>query len=260
MTTLNVSRCVSSIEHLSITNGGLSQPVPAALTPAAGQRKRRGVSILGEVLMKHRLLGTVGVLTAVLAGSAGCQHEKLRLDYGSSGVPVPGAWAGVALRTIDARPPDRGGGQGARVGNLRGPYGAAAGMSDENGDVVLRTVWEATADALGRTGVAAGPGPAPKTLIAWIVDYWMDGYIGIKCTIAIRYQLVDSSSLPRWGAEVRGESGALDRAGLTWFGPHPTGRNSEKLTRETVLRALDDLTMEAQQAFISPAFRQALAM
>jgi hypothetical protein len=27
-----------------------------------------------------------------------------------------------------------------------------------------------------------------------------------------------------------------------------------------VLRALDDLTMEAQQAFISPAFRQALAM
>jgi hypothetical protein len=195
-----------------------------------------------------------------LAGGAGCQHDKLRLDYVSPGVPVPAAWAGVALRTIDARPPERGGGQGARVGNLRGPYGAAAGMSDENGDVVLRTVWEATANALGRTGVAAGPGPAPKTLIAWIVDYWMDGYVGIKCTIAVRYQLVDSSSLPRWGAEVKGESEALDHASLTWFGRAPMGRNSEKLTRETVMRALDDLAMEAQQAFISPAFRQALAM
>jgi hypothetical protein len=125
---------------------------------------------------------------------------------------------------------------------------------------VLRTVWEATADALGRTGVAAGPGPAPKTLFAWIVDYWMEGYVGYKCTIAVRYQLVDSSSLPRWGAEVKGESGATDWSALSWFGPHPTGRNSEKLTRETVMRALDDLVLGAQQEFFSPAFRQALAM
>ena len=209
--------------------------------------------------MKHGLLRTVGILTAVLAGGAGCQHDQLRLDYVSP-VAVPGAWAGVTLKTIDARPPERGGGQGARVGNLRGPYGAAAGMSDESGDVVLRTVWEATAEALRRTGVAPGTGPAPKTLIAWIVDYWMDGYVGIKCTIAVRYQLVDSSSLPRWGAEVRGESGSLDTAAMSWFGRAPMGRNSEKLTQKTVMRALDDLVMEAQQAFISPAFRQALAM
>ena len=208
--------------------------------------------------MKHRWLGTVEVVAALLAAGAGCQHDKLALDYVAP-VAAPAPFTGVALRTIDARPPERGGGQGARVGNLRGPYGGAAGMSDENGDAVLRTIWEVTADALRRTGVAASPGPAPKTLYAWIVDYWMDGYIGYKCTIAVRYQLVDSSSRPLWGTEVRSESGATDWAGLSWFGARPTGRNSEKLTRETVMRALDDLVMSAQQEFFSPAFRQALA-
>jgi hypothetical protein len=132
-------------------------------------------------------------------------------------------------------------------------------MFDQNGDVVLRTVWEATADALRRTGVAASSGPAPRTLYVWIMDYWIDGYVGYKCTIAIRCQLVDSASVPRWGAELKGEGGSTDLAALSWFGPNPRGRNSAKLTRETVMRALDDLVLQAQQAFVSPGFRQALA-
>ena len=74
---------------------------------------------------------------AVVGGSfatgatAGCRHSRLVIQYQPT-TPVAVAYVGnVALRILDARAPDRGGIQKARVGTFRNNWGIPAGVFDD---------------------------------------------------------------------------------------------------------------------------------
>jgi hypothetical protein len=146
----------------------------------------------------------------------------------------------VTLKVVDARDPDHGGTVHTHVGNARGGLGIPMRINDQNPDVAPRTIGEATTDALGRAGFSSKGGP--KTLVATINNYWVDGFVGYACKIAVLYELQDASGKQLWTAAVNGGSG----------GTNITPRMFEK--------ALSDLATRASEQFASQPFQQALAM
>jgi hypothetical protein len=189
-----------------------------------------------------------GLAAALVAGAllvVGCGGMEIKYKpTTAAGAPVK---SNVALKVEDQRPLDHGGQNKNHVGNVRGGMGNALRMNDKHVDVAPHTVTDATSDALRSAGVGAAGGP--KTLVATIKDFWMDGFVGYKVTITVQYQLVDQGGKPLWGAEVKGESG-----GAQLFG------SAQSTTIKLYQKALADLATNAGSQFQSPPFQQALAM
>jgi len=186
-------------------------------------------------------LGAVVFVGSVLV--AGCGME---IKYKPQSAATAAVTSNVALKVEDQRPLDHGGQTKTHVGNVRGSLGIPQRMNDKNVDVAPHTVTDATSDALRHVGIGVAGGQ--KTLVATIKTFWMDGFMGYKCTIVVNYQLVDQGGKSLWGAEVQGASG-----GTNAFGS-PQGT-----TIRLYQNALSDLAQHASEQFQSPPFQQALA-
>jgi hypothetical protein len=184
----------------------------------------------------------IGIMAAALL--AGC--ATMNIKYNPSNEPTPPAAAGVVLQVVDGRPADKLANK-REVGKVRNAVGIPNSLDDGDENVVARTVGEATADALKRAGLGAQGGP--KALVATVTEYWMDGYMGYKAGITVRYDLQRPAG-PLWSQEVKGQAGGTS---LFSGGPDAVG---EKLFGA----ALADLASKANNEFKTPKFQQALAM
>ena len=191
--------------------------------------------------MLSRHLGRLGMMVAgvLLLSAAGCGGFAIQYkpDPAATAAPVRGA---VTLKVVDARPAEHGGDVRTLVGNVRGGLGIPQRVNDKNPDVAPRTVGQATADALGRVGLTSKGGP--KTLVATITNYWVDGFVGYAAKIDVLYELQDQSGKQLWSAQVKGGAGGVS------------------VSPKTFEKALTDLAAHATEQFASPPFQQALAL
>lgn len=192
----------------------------------------------------RNVLGIIGVVG--LCALSGCASPP-DVQYGPATAANVATKSSVALTVSDKRTSEHGAG-GPQVGQLRGSLGIPHGVEDKKGDVVVKTVTDATTDALHKAtvGVQAGGG---KTLVATVKEFWFDGMMGYAGTITVTYQLNDASGKTLWSADVSGKAG--DSAMFS----------SPKEIAENILgKALTDLAAHASEQFNTPAFQQALAM
>jgi hypothetical protein len=187
----------------------------------------------------------LGAFVAGLVMVVGCGGMEIKYKpTTAAGAPLK---SGVALKVAETRPADKGGSETNIVGKVRSGVGIPQSMADKHPDVAPHTVSDATADALKFAGVAVQPG-GPKTLMATVTEYWMDGYMGYVARISVQYQLVDASGRPLWTAEIKGAGG-----GTNMFS------SPRSMTLTLFQKALAELAQHAGEAFATPAFQAALA-
>ncbi|MES1206392.1 MAG: hypothetical protein ABUS79_10685 [Pseudomonadota bacterium] len=118
--------------------------------------------------------------------------------------------------------------------------------------------------------MGVGIGAAPLMLVAYITEYWTDGYMGYHCNIAVQYYLIDARGQTRWSVSVVG-----GRGGMGWFsvnghgagqwtstspGGAPKGGNRTTFLKDLFEAALEELAFQAFTQFRTPAFQQALSL
>jgi hypothetical protein len=187
------------------------------------------------------------IAVAALISAAGC--AKLQIKYNPLPAPPPAPMAGLVLRVVDSRPADK---LAVRneVGQTRDGFGIGHPLRDEDAEVVPRTISDATSDALKHSGIGL-VGTGPKTLVATITEYWMDGYFGYKAGVTVQYALLNPAGAPVWQQEVKGAAGAAA------FG---LNKSEKRMAKNAFESALADLATHASEQFKSPPFLQALAM
>lgn len=186
------------------------------------------------------LLGALGLVLL-----AGCGTTSIK--YKPSTMSAPAAAGSVSLKVVDQRPADAGGQDKTRVGSVRGSYGIPQGINDSSADVAPQSVTEATTDALKQAGVSVQSGK-PMILVATVTQYWMDGLMGYKASIAVQYALQDSTGKTLWSSEVKAGAG-----GTNLF------RSPNSFTQDMFENALTDLANKAAEQFNSAAFKKAVA-
>jgi hypothetical protein len=195
--------------------------------------------------MNQTKWGASIVLVAAIALASGC--AGMRIKYEPSPVPAPPAAAALAVQVVDNRPPDKLQ-KKSEVAQVRGGFGIPQGLKDEDPNVVARTVTEATTDALKMAGLGAAGGP--KTLVATVTEFWMDGFVGYKAGVTVSYTLqAGTGGAPLWSQEIKGGAGG------STFGASGPNAMAQKL----FAAALTDLANKASAEFKSPAFMQAMA-
>lgn len=112
----------------------------------------------------------------------------------------------VQLEVVNARPPRQGGDDTRAVGIARGGYGNPMTFRQNDPGDLLRLVREASEDALKHSGVGARPGTGSR-LIARILRFWMDGYVGYGADVEVEYVLTDATGKPAWSAHANGKAG-----------------------------------------------------
>jgi len=187
----------------------------------------------------------LGLLAAALTFAAGCATTAIK--YKPLAAAAPPAAANLSLKVVDQRPADKGGQDKAQVGQIRGSYGIPSGVKDSSADVATETVAAATTDALKQAGVGVQSG-SPKTLVATVTHFWMDGFHGYKATIAVQYALQDGGGKTLWSSEVKGGAG-----GTNLF------RGAESFTQDMLENALADLANKAAEQFKTESFKKAVA-
>ena len=195
-------------------------------------------------MIMHRNLLTLGMLAGLIV-LAGCAKTAIKYKPLTAGAPA--ATSTLGLKVVDQRPADKGGQDKTQVGQIRGSYGIPSGVNDGSADVAPQSVADATTDALKQAGVSVQAG-GPKTLVATVTHYWMDGFQGYKATVAVQYALQDSAGKTLWSAEVKGGAG-----GTNLF------RSPQSFTQEMFENALTDLANRAAEQFKTEAFKKALA-
>jgi hypothetical protein len=195
-------------------------------------------------MMADKKLGQA-VLFGALLLAAGC--SGLQVKYKPSTAAAPAPTTSVALQVVDGRPADKLQNK-KEVGQVRNGVGIPFGLDDQDENVVPRTVTEATNDALKLAGLGTLGGQ--KRLVATVTEFWMDGFMGYKAAVTVRYALLAASGQPLWTQEVKGAAGG------TSFGS--TGPNS--MAQKLFAEALTDLANKANAEFRSPQFTQALSM
>lgn len=194
-------------------------------------------------MIQHRNVLTLGAIAGLIF-IAGCATTSIK--YKPLAAAAPSASTGLSLKVVDQRPADKGGQDKTQVGQIRGSYGIPSGVNDGSADVAPRTVTEATTDALKQAGVSVQSG-SPKTLVATVTHYWMDGFQGYKATVGVQYALQDGGGKTLWSAEVKGGAG-----GTNLF------RSPQSFTQEMFENALTDLANKSAEQFKSEAFKKAL--
>lgn len=182
------------------------------------------------------------VATLALSGCVGAPD----VQYQPSTAANAATKASVGLNVTDKRSAEHRG-NGAQIGQIRGSFGIPHGVDDKKSDVAVKTVTDATTDALRKSAVGVQNGN--KTLVAAVKEFWFDGFMGFAATVTVSYQLTDASGKVLWSADVTGKAG--DSAMFS---------NAKEVAEMLLPRALADLASKAGEQFNTPAFQQALAM
>jgi hypothetical protein len=198
-------------------------------------------------LNKQKLSVSAVLLVSSLLLASGCARRGMQIMYTPSAAANLQPNAMVSLKVIDNRPAEKLL-EKNRVGSVRGSYGIPYAIKDSDPEVVARTVTEATSDGLLQSGVGVVAAGQPKTLIATINDYWMDGFMGYKASITVNYKLVDAAGNQLWTHEVIAGAGGTN----AFSGPEAT-------TKRLFEAALKDLATRAGEGFRSPQFVQAVS-
>lgn len=156
--------------------------------------------------------------------------------------PEP-AGAVVSLVVRDERAPGLGGSDKARVGTIRGGYGNPFAVRESGPDRVAQLVTQATTDALRQAGVETRAG-SPRTLVAIVKGFWVDGYAGVKAVVEVECSLQDETGKVLWSAFIKGASG-----GMVWV----VGGG---VAEQTLTKALGDYAVRAAEEFETPAFQR----
>ena len=149
----------------------------------------------------------------------------------------------VKLETIDGRESDMALSDAREIGRLRGLFGNAFPLLEAGPQSVRNVTHDATADALrlARVGVYDR---SPRTLVATLRKFWIDGYMGYKATVTVQCDLRDEQGNVLWTSVITGEGG-----GVNWAGPGT-------FVRATFQRALDVYVQKAGGQFSSPEFQR----
>lgn len=194
-------------------------------------------------MLMRKAVGVLGFVALVALGGCAAPPDVQFTPTTAASVATK---ASVGLTVVDKRSEDKGGGS-PQVGQTRSGLGIPNGVEDKKSDVVVKTVTDATEDALHKSAVGVQKG-GPKTLVATVKDFWFDGYVGYAATVTVSYQLNDASGKQLWTAEVVGKAG--DSGAFT----HPN-----RMAEDIFKRALAELSAHASEQFATPAFQQALA-
>jgi hypothetical protein len=175
---------------------------------------------------------------------AGCSYQvKLNYDPIVRGTEDP--TTSVALKVVDAREPGLGGSDTTAIGQVRGGYGNPIPVYETDPQRVAQLVRDATTDALlhSRVGVENG---GPRTLVATVKGFWVDGYVGYKATVEVQCALQDGQGQVIWTSLISGAAG-----GVAWW--TPTG-----FVAGTFQDALADYAQHAMGQFSSAQFQKLL--
>lgn len=194
-------------------------------------------------MLMRNAVGLLGLVA--LVGLGGCTPPP-DIQYAPTTAASVATKASVGLSVLDKRSEDKGGGT-SQMGQVRSGIGIPHGVEDKKPDVVVKTVTDATTDALHKSAVGVQKG-GPKTLVATVKEYWFDGYMGYSATVTVSYQLNDAAGKQLWAAEVVGKAG--DTNAFT---------HANRMAENIFAKALAELATKASEQFASPAFQQALA-
>lgn len=149
----------------------------------------------------------------------------------------------VKLQVIDAREGDAETTDPSEIGRLRGLFGNSFPLYESGAQSVRAVVHDATADALhlARVGMYEH---SPRTLVATVKKFWIDGYFGYKATVTVQCDLHDEQGTVLWTSVVTGEGG-----GVNWAGPGT-------FVRATFQRALAAYVEKAGGEFSSTDFQK----
>lgn len=196
------------------------------------------------LLVRRRSLDVIArVLPLALFASACSFDAKIGYQPMVARPEPPGAV--VTLVVHDERAAGLGGTEKARVGTIRGGYGNPFSVHESGPDRVAQLVTQATTDALRQAGVEARPG-SPRTLVATVKGFWVDGYAGVKSVVEVQCSLQDATGKELWSAFIKGASG-----GMVWV----VGGG---VAEETLTKALGDYAVHAAEEFKTPAFQRAV--
>lgn len=191
--------------------------------------------------MKTHVLFAAGLLSL----ATGC--AELHVVYTPTSAPrTPPTGQSVRVRVDNARPSDQGG-SSRIVGVMRRSLGTTFDLEDSDPQVVIRSVADATKDALGKAGI--GISERGQFLTAAVRELWVDAYGGYRCAVTVEYTLWSAAGKPLWVASLRGTSWGYDIM-----------RSWPSMTEEMVQRALMDVVAQATVAFRSPGFVAAASL
>ena len=173
---------------------------------------------------------------------AACSY-RTRIEYRSVAAGAENPQTTVKLETEDGRESDRAITGPTQIGRLRGLFGNSFPLFEAGPQSAPDVVRDATTDALllARVGVN---GRSPRTLVATLKKFWIDGYMGYKATITVQCDLRDEQGHVLWTSVITGEGG-----GVNWAGPNT-------FVRATFQRALTMYVQKAGGEFSSPEFQR----
>jgi len=202
-------------------------------------RRRHAVSARTAARCRM-VLQFVTVLGCVLVSA--CSF-RTSIEYGPIVGGAEDPLTTVKLQTIDARESAMGGNDPNEIGRLRGLLGNPFPLFEAGSQSVRNVTREATTDALrlARVGVYER---SPRTLVATVKKFWIDGYFGYKATVTVQCDLRDEQGNVLWTSVITGEGG-----GVNWAGP-------ETFVRATFQRALAAYVQKAGGEFSSPEFQK----
>jgi hypothetical protein len=178
------------------------------------------------------------LLTAILF--TGCAAD---LQYTPRWTLTQEATKFTSIEVVNARPPNRGGDDPRAVGIARGGYGNPMTFRQDDPKDLERLITEATTDALHAAGLDA-KADAKNKLVARVLTFWMDGYVGYSAQIEIEYAIIDETGTEKWSQKITGhEAGAVMSFGAL---------------SDLMSRALADLASNATQKFKENEFQEAL--
>jgi hypothetical protein len=174
------------------------------------------------------------MMLALLATSCAAQ---IQYDPQFQSAVPPTKFAKIEF--VNARPPNQGGEDTRAVGIARGGYGNPMTFRQGDPNDLPRLIEVATGDALRSAGVDVKP-DATNKLVAKVLQFWMDGYVGYTAWVEVEYSIVDAAGEAVWKQQVQGRQGG---AVLSF------GAASDLLSQ-----ALANMAREAAAKFQDPAF------
>jgi len=198
-----------------------------------------------------RLVGRSVLIVMLAVTGVACRRHTSPVQYVPTSPPAPTFRAWLYLQVFDQRPLSRGGIDSTRAGWVPGKFGIPRRVRVAENSVA-RSVWTATADAMGQLGIGATAGQ--HRLVATVMEFWEDYVGGSGTHVVVRYQLFDPSGAERWSAIVTSGSG---EPGHLAESPPPMAPAPGAGGAFTY--ALADLAAHARAQFATPAFQQAMA-
>jgi len=199
-------------------------------------RGSRRLNTRGELVVRSAIVLAIALV-------AGCGPLRTPVEYN----PIPGApdvpQASVKLELVDARVANERIVDPAEIGYGRGLFGNTIPMYESVPHSARSATRDATADALRLAGIGISD-QSPRTLVATLTKFWIDGYLGYKATVTVQCDLRDEQGHVLWTSVMTGEGG-----GVNWAGP-------DTFVRATFQRALVAYVQKAGGEFNSPEFQR----